>query len=166
MLFRSVTAEINNSVLADINSPDGDAYENILIQTLADRFAEASAERLHQQVRREFWRYAPEEQLSTEELLRESYTGIRPAPGYPACPDHTEKTRLFELLNATQDIGISLTESMAMQPASSICGYYFSHPESHYFGLGKIGRDQLEDYAKRKDFSVEEMEKWLSPIME
>jgi 5-methyltetrahydrofolate--homocysteine methyltransferase len=161
----AVTAEIDKSVLADINSPDGDAYENILIQTLADRFAEALAERLHEQVRREFWGYAPEEQLGTEELLRESYTGIRPAPGYPACPDHTEKTRLFELLNATRDIGISLTESMAMQPASSICGYYFSHPESHYFGLGKIGRDQLEDYAKRKGLSLEEMEKWLSPVL-
>lgn len=161
----AVTAEIREGVLPDIESPTGDAYENILLQTLADRLAEALAERLHEQVRREFWGYVPEEKLSTEELIRESYTGIRPAPGYPACPDHTEKTAIFELLNATRDIGIELTESLAMKPASSICGYYFSHPESHYFGLGKIGRDQLEDYAQRKNLPLEEMEKWLAPVL-
>ena len=161
----AVTAEIKEGVIAEIDSPGGDAYDNIMMQALADRLAEALAERLHEQVRKEFWGYVPGEQLSAEELIREAYVGIRPAPGYPACPEHTEKTTLFELLNATRDIGIQLTESMAMHPASSICGYYFSHPESHYFGLGKIGRDQLQDYARRKGFSLEEMEKWLSPIL-
>lgn len=161
----AVTAEIREGVLPDVESPSGDAYENIMIQTLADRLAEALAERLHEQVRRDFWGYVPEERLSAEELIREAYRGIRPAPGYPACPDHTEKTTLFELLHATRDIGIKLTESMAMHPASSICGYYFSHPDSHYFGLGKIGRDQLEDYAGRKGVPLEKMEKWLSPVL-
>ena len=161
----AVTAEIREGVLQDIDSPEGDAYDNIMMQALADRLAEALAERLHEQVRRELWGYAPGESLTAEELIREAYVGIRPAPGYPACPEHTEKTTLFELLDATRNIGVQLTESMAMQPASSICGYYFSHPESHYFGLGKIGRDQLEDYARRKGMPVEEMEKWLSPIM-
>jgi 5-methyltetrahydrofolate--homocysteine methyltransferase len=161
----AVTAEIKEGVIKDIESPGGDAYDNIMMQALADRLAEALAERLHEQVRKELWGYAPEEQLSADELIRESYVGIRPAPGYPACPEHTEKTSLFNLLNVTPDIGIHLTESMAMQPASSICGYYFSHPESHYFGLGKIGQDQLEDYARRKGLAVEEMRKWLSPVL-
>ena len=161
----AVTAEIKEGVIAEIDSPGGDAYDNIMMQALADRLAEALAERLHEQVRKELWGYAPGEKLSADELIREAYVGIRPAPGYPACPEHTEKTTLFELLNVTPDIGIHLTESMAMQPASSICGYYFSHPESHYFGLGKIGRDQLEDYARRKSLPLEEMEKWLAPVM-
>ena len=148
-----------------MEDPDGDAYESILLQALADRLAEALAERLHEQVRREFWGYAPEENLSAEELIKEAYTGIRPAPGYPACPDHTEKTAIFDLLDVPANTGIELTESLAMNPAASICGYYFSHPGSHYFGLGKIGRDQLEDYARRKKLPLEEMEKWLSPVL-
>jgi len=161
----AVTAEIRKNALPDPDGPGGDAYEHILLQTLSDRLAEALAERLHEQVRREFWGYAPEERLSAEELIREAYQGIRPAPGYPACPDHTEKKAIFDLLNISGLIGIELTESMAMNPASSICGYYFSHPESHYFGLGRIGPDQLEDYARRKGIPLEEMARWLAPVL-
>jgi 5-methyltetrahydrofolate--homocysteine methyltransferase len=143
-----------------------DEYNKILVQILADRFVEAFAECLHQQVRKDFWGYAKDESLTNEELIREGYKGIRPAPGYPACPDHTEKLKLFLLLNVTENIGIELTESLAMNPPASVCGWYFAHPESHYFGLGKIGRDQLEDYAKRKGLSIEEAERWLRPVLE
>jgi len=143
-----------------------DEYNKILVQILADRFVEAFAECLHEQVRKQYWGYAADEQLSNEELIREGYQGIRPAPGYPACPDHTEKLKLFRLLNVTENIGITLTESLAMNPPASVCGWYFAHPESHYFGLGKIGRDQLEDYAQRKGMSLEEAEKWLRPVLE
>jgi 5-methyltetrahydrofolate--homocysteine methyltransferase len=139
-----------------------DDYSKIMLQALADRLAEAFAERLHEKVRTEFWGYAKDEQLSKGELIKEHYIGIRPAPGYPACPDHTEKWKLFDVLNATATIGIRLTESLAMYPASSVCGWYFAHPQSRYFGVGKIQRDQLEDYAKRKGMAVEEMERWLS----
>jgi 5-methyltetrahydrofolate--homocysteine methyltransferase len=104
--------------------------------------------------------------LTSEELIKEQYKGIRPAPGYPACPDHTEKWKLFDLLNATENAGITLTESLAMDPPASVCGWYFAHPQSHYFGLGKIGRDQLEDYASRKGMSLEEAERWLRPVLE
>jgi 5-methyltetrahydrofolate--homocysteine methyltransferase len=145
---------------------DNDEYNKILVQILADRFVEAFAECLHQQVRKNYWGYQKEETLSNESLIREEYKGIRPAPGYPACPDHTEKLKLFSLLNVTENIGISLTESLAMDPPASVCGWYFAHPESHYFGLGKIGRDQLEDYAKRKNMPIEEMERWLRPNMD
>ena len=145
---------------------DNDEYNKILVQILADRFVEAFAECLHQQVRKKYWGYQKDETLSNEQLIREEYKGIRPAPGYPACPDHTEKIKLFSLLNVTENIGIELTESLAMNPPASVCGWYFAHPESHYFGLGKIGRDQLEDYAKRKNMPLEEMEKWLRPNME
>jgi 5-methyltetrahydrofolate--homocysteine methyltransferase len=138
-----------------------DDYSKIMLQALADRLAEAFAERLHEKVRKEFWGYAKDEQLSKGELIHEHYVGIRPAPGYPACPDHTEKWKLFDVLNATATIGIRLTESLAMYPASSVCGWYFAHPQSRYFGVGKIQRDQLEDYAKRKGMAVEEMERWL-----
>ena len=127
---------------------------------------EAFAECLHQQVRKEYWGYAKDEQLTAEELIHEKYNGIRPAPGYPACPDHTEKIKLFDLLNATENIGIELTESLAMNPPASVCGWYFAHPQSHYFGLGKITKDQLEDYAKRKNMSIEEAEKWLRPNLD
>jgi 5-methyltetrahydrofolate--homocysteine methyltransferase len=143
-----------------------DEYNKILVQILADRFVEAFAECLHKEVRTEHWGYERSENLSNEQLIREEYKGIRPAPGYPACPDHTEKLKLFELMNVTENIGIELTESLAMDPPASVCGWYFAHPDSHYFGLGKIGRDQLEDYAKRKAMSMEEAERWLRPVLE
>ena len=139
-----------------------DDYRSILMKALADRLAEAFAERLHERVRKEFWGYAPEENLSNEEMIQCKYTGIRPAPGYPACPDHTEKAALFKLLDATK-VGVKLTESFAMQPAASVCGIYFSHPASKYFWLGKIAKDQVRDLAKRKKMDVKELERWLSP---
>jgi 5-methyltetrahydrofolate--homocysteine methyltransferase len=143
-----------------------DEYNKIMVQILADRFVEAFAECLHQRVRKEYWGYEKNETLSNEELIREQYKGIRPAPGYPACPDHTEKIKLFGLLNATENVGIEMTESLAMNPPASVCGWYIAHPESHYFGIGKIGRDQLEDYAKRKEMSLDEAERWLRPVLE
>jgi len=141
-------------------------YNKILVQILADRLVEAFAECLHQKTRKEIWGYDKNESLSNEQLIKEEYKGIRPAPGYPACPDHTEKIKLFELLNATENIGVELTESLAMNPPASVCGWYIAHPQSHYFGLGKIGRDQLADYAKRKGMSLEEAERWLRPNLE
>ena len=143
-----------------------DDYNKIMLQALADRLAEAFAELLHKRTRTEFWGYAKDEALIKDDLISEKYKGIRPAPGYPACPDHTEKYKLFDLLNATDNAGIQLTESLAMHPAASVCGWYFSHPESTYFGVGKIMQDQLEDYAHRKEMSIEEMTKWLSPNLE
>ncbi len=145
---------------------DHDEYNKILVQILADRFVEAFAECLHQRVRKEYWGYEKNETLTNEQLIKEEYKGIRPAPGYPACPDHTEKLKLFELLNVTRNIGIELTESLAMNPPASVCGWYIAHPQSHYFGLGKIGKDQLEDYAKRKGMSLDEAEKWMRPVLE
>ena len=145
---------------------DFDDYNKIILQALADRLVEAFAELLHEKTRKEFWGYATDEHLSTKELVEERYQGIRPAPGYPACPDHTEKYKLFELLNATENVGITLTESLAMYPASSVCGWYFAHPESKYFGVGKIAKDQVEDYAKRKNMPIEEVERWLRPVLE
>ena len=143
-----------------------DDYNKIILQALADRFAEAFAEVLHERTRKEFWGHATKEHLTKVELIEERYLGIRPAPGYPACPDHTEKYKLFKLLNATENAGITLTESLAMYPASSVCGWYFAHPESKYFGVGKIGKDQLEDYAKRKNMPFEEAERWMRPNLE
>ncbi len=143
-----------------------DEYNKILVQILADRFVEAFAECLHKEVRTKYWGYEKDENLSNEQLIHEEYLGIRPAPGYPACPDHTEKLKLFSLLSVTENIGIELTESLAMNPPASVCGWYFAHPKSHYFGLGKIGRDQLEDYAKRKSMPIEEAERWLRPVLE
>jgi 5-methyltetrahydrofolate--homocysteine methyltransferase len=143
-----------------------DDYNKIILQALADRLAEALAEYVHERVRKEYWGYASTEQKSTDDLIAESYQGIRPAPGYPACPDHTEKYKLFHLLNAEDAIGIQLTESLAMYPASSVCGWYFAHPDSKYFGVGKIERDQLIDYTTRKGLTIEEMERWLSPILD
>ena len=143
-----------------------DEYNKIMVQILADRFVEAFAECLHQKTRKEFWGYDKNENLTSQQLIKEEYKGIRPAPGYPACPDHTEKIKLFELLNATENIGVELTESLAMNPPASVCGWYLAHPESHYFGLGKIGRDQRDDYAKRKGMSVDEAERWLRPNLE
>jgi 5-methyltetrahydrofolate--homocysteine methyltransferase len=142
-----------------------DDYSKILLQALADRLAEAFAEYLHEQVRTSHWGYASDEKLDNESLIREAYQGIRPAPGYPACPDHTEKYKLFDLLGGEEATGITLTESLAMYPASSVCGWYFAHPQSSYFGLGKIGRDQLADYARRKNMSLEEAQRWLRPVL-
>jgi len=118
---------------------------------------------MHERVRKEFWGYAVDESFNNNDLIKEKYRGIRPAPGYPACPDHTEKTGLFTLLNARQNAGIDLTDSMAMMPASSVSGYYFAHPESQYFGIGKISKDQVKDYAKRKDMDLRMAERWLAP---
>ena len=143
-----------------------DEYNKILVQIMADRFVEAFAECLHQQVRKQHWGYEKNESLTNEQLIKEEYHGIRPAPGYPACPDHTEKLKLFNLLSVTENIGIELTESLAMDPPASVCGWYIAHPQSHYFGLGKIGRDQLQDYAQRKGMNLEEAEKWLRPVLE
>jgi 5-methyltetrahydrofolate--homocysteine methyltransferase len=127
--------------------------------------AEALAEMLHMLVRKEYWGYAANEHLDNESLIKEAYQGIRPAPGYPACPDHTEKSKLFSVLDAEKKIGIRLTESMAMYPASSVSGMYFAHPESRYFGLGKIGKDQVVHYAARKQMKIEEVERWLAPVL-
>lgn len=143
-----------------------DDYNKILVQVLGDRFVEAFAECLHEKVRKEYWGYAKDEILDNQQLIGEEYKGIRPAPGYPACPEHTEKTKLFALMNVTENTGIILTENFAMSPPAAICGWYFGHPQSHYFGLGKIDRDQLEDYAKRKGMSIEEAERWLSPVLQ
>ena len=140
-----------------------DDYNAILLKALADRLAEAFAERMHERVRREFWAYAENETLENEDLIREAYQGIRPAPGYPACPDHTGKGDLFTLLGAEKNAGITLTDSFAMTPASSVSGYYFSHPDARYFGVGRIGRDQVEDYANRRGIPLEEAERWLAP---
>ncbi len=136
-----------------------------MAKALADRLAEALAERLHQRVRKEFWAYAPDEDLNAGALIAEKYRGIRPAPGYPAQPDHTEKATLFNLLDGERQIGVRLTESFAMWPGASVCGVYFSHPDSYYFGVGRIERDQAEDYAKRKGWTIAAAEKWLAPIL-
>ena len=140
-----------------------DDYNSIMVKALADRFAEAFAEYLHEKVRKEIWGYAADEVLSKEDLIEESYKGIRPAPGYPACPDHLEKPTIWKLLNVEEEIGVTLTESMAMWPASSVSGYYFGNPESKYFGLGKIKEDQVIDYAKRRNVSTDVAMKWLNP---
>jgi 5-methyltetrahydrofolate--homocysteine methyltransferase len=160
-----VTAGIGEDVVADRFKNANDDYSSILCKALADRLAEAFAERMHARVRREFWGYAPDETLTPEDLILEKYRGIRPAPGYPAQPDHTEKATLFALLDAENSAGVTLTESYAMWPGSSVSGLYFSHPESFYFGVGKIERDQVEDYAGRKGWSVAEAERWLAPVL-
>jgi len=144
---------------------DHDDYHAILLKALADRLAEAYAERLHERVRKEFWGYAMGENLSNEEIIKAEYRGIRPAPGYPACPDHTEKGMLWTLIDPIENAGIQLTESFAMLPTAAVSGFYFSHPESDYFGIGKIGRDQVEDYARRKGMTVREAERWLAPVL-
>jgi len=160
-----VTAGIGEDVVADRFKNANDDYSSILCKALADRLAEAFAERMHQRVRKEFWAYAPDESISPDELILEKYDGIRPAPGYPAQPDHTEKRTLFALLDAEATAGVKLTESFAMWPGSSVSGLYFSHPESFYFGVGKIERDQVEDYAARKAMAVAEIERWLAPVL-
>ena len=159
----AVTAGIGIEEKLELFKGAHDDYNDILLKALADRFAEAFAEHMHERVRKEFWGYAVDESFNNNDLIKEKYRGIRPAPGYPACPDHTEKTGLFTLLNARQNAGIDLTDSMAMMPASSVSGYYFALPESQYFGIGKISKDQVKDYAKRKDMDLRMAERWLAP---
>ena len=158
-----VTAGLGLDVLVTKYESDHDDYQSIMAKALADRLAEAAAEYVHELIRKDYWGYAPNEGLDNESLISEKYQGIRPAPGYPACPEHTEKRTLFSMLDVEKNIGVTLTESMAMWPAASVSGWYFSHPESKYFGLGKIQKDQVADYAERKGWSLEEAEKWLSP---
>ena len=140
-----------------------DDYNSILLKSLADRLAEAFAERLHERVRTDYWGYASAECFTNEELIKEAYIGIRPAPGYPACPDHSPKRQLFDLLDVPNETGIDLTESFAMMPTASVSGYYFSHPNARYFGIGRVGRDQAEDYARRRGEQVQTAERWLAP---
>ena len=142
-----------------------DDYRSIMLKSLADRLAEAFAEKLHERVRKQYWGYAADETLDNEALIQEKYQGIRPAPGYPACPDHTEKGILWDLMDIKDKVGIELTESYAMMPAAAVSGMYFSHPESKYFGTGKIHKDQVEDYARRKGMTLEQAERWLSPVL-
>ena len=163
MGFFAVTAGLEIEKLVEKYDADHDDYNSILIKAVADRFAEAFAELMHERTRREFWGYAPDEKLDPEALIREKYDGIRPAPGYPACPDHTEKAKLFNLLDPEGKTGIALTESFAMYPAASVSGFYFAHANSKYFGLGKVGKDQVEDYAQRKEMDLPKMERWLAP---
>ena len=151
------------TALAEGLEADGDDYGAILLKAVADRLAEGAAEWLHEKVRTELWATSPDEALSNEEIIRMRYRGIRPAPGYPACPDHTEKRALWRLLEVHERTGLQLTENLAMQPASAVCGWYFAHPQARYFGVGALGRDQVVDYARRKGMSVEEAERWLAP---
>jgi 5-methyltetrahydrofolate--homocysteine methyltransferase len=161
----AVTAGIGIEARIEKFEADHDDYNSILLKALADRLAEAFAERMHERVRKEFWGYAAAENLGNEELIKEEYRGIRPAPGYPACPDHTEKDILWELLEPDRNAGITITESFAMLPTASVSGFYFSHPEARYFGTGKLARDQIEDYAGRKGMAIEEVERWLAPVL-
>ncbi len=158
-----VTTGFGTQELATNFEEAHDDYNSIMIKALADRLAEAFAEYLHKEVRTNYWGYAANEDLSNEELIKENYKGIRPAPGYPACPDHLEKQTIWDLLKVEESIGVRLTESLAMWPAASVSGYYFGNPEAKYFGLGKITEDQLKDYAKRRGISTEEAQKWLNP---
>jgi 5-methyltetrahydrofolate--homocysteine methyltransferase len=159
----AVTAGIGIDEHVDRFEKAHDDYSAIVLKALADRLAEALAEYMHERTRREFWAYAPQEQLSNQDLIAETYRGIRPAPGYPACPDHSEKAKLWELLDVEASIGLRLTESFAMFPTAAVSGFYFAHPEARYFSVGKIDRDQLESYAVRKGASIAEAEKWLAP---
>ena len=173
MLFRSeahgltdhigafvVTASINDEAIKPYADDD---YASIMIRILSDRLAEAAAEWLDMKIRTEYWGYDKKENLTIEEILKLKYKGIRPAPGYPACPDHTEKRVIFDLLEAEKNIGAELTENFAMVPAAAVSGYFFAHPGSSYFNIGKLGSDQLADYAKRKNFAPGEAKKWLAP---
>jgi 5-methyltetrahydrofolate--homocysteine methyltransferase len=161
----AVTAGIGEEKVVDRFKFANDDYSAILAKALADRLAEAAAEHMHQRVRKEFWGYAADETLANDELIAEQYRGIRPAPGYPAQPDHTEKATVFRLLDVERAIGVKLTESFAMWPGASVSGLYLSHPDSYYFGVGKIERDQVQDYAARKEMSCDDMERWLAPIL-
>ncbi len=155
-----MTATLDNDSLETYKDDD---YALIMIRILSDRIAEAAAEYLHAKIRREYWGYSPDEDMSIEDLLKTRYRGIRPAPGYPACPDHTEKRIIFDLLDAEKMTGAGLTENFAMTPPAAVSGYIFSHPASVYFNIGKIGEDQLNDYASRKNMTVEEAARWLAP---
>ena len=145
----------------DVFEKDHDDYNSIMLKAIADRLAEALTEYMHKKIRKEIWGYVADEDFKNEDLIKEEYKGIRPAPGYTACPDHTEKLTIFELLDAENSIGVSLTESMAMSPNATVSGYYFAHPEAKYFSVGKVQDDQIVDYAKRKNITTKEAEKWL-----
>ena len=160
-----VTAGPEAEAVAERFRAAGDDYSSIMVKALADRFAEAMAEYMHERVRKELWGYAPSEALTTEELISEAYRGIRPAPGYPSQPEHTEKETLFRLLDAERLIGVSLTSSFAMTPAASVSGLYLAHPDAIYFALGRIERDQVEDYARRKGWDIKTAERWLAPVL-
>ena len=160
-----VTAGVEEVAISERFAAANDDYSSILVKALADRFAEAFAERMHERVRREFWGYATDEALVPEDMIGESYAGIRPAPGYPAQPDHTEKETLFRLLDAEAATGVKLTESYAMWPGSSVSGVYIGHPGSYYFGVAKVERDQVQDYAARKGMPIKEVERWLGPVL-
>ena len=159
----AVTTGIGLDELRQDFEADLDDYKSIMAKAMADRLAEAFTELMHEKVRRELWGYAPDENLTDEQIILGTYRGIRPAPGYPACPDHTEKATLFKLLNATANTGIQLTETFAMHPTAAVCGIFFAHPQSKYFAIGKIAQDQIMDYAKRKKMTEQEAEKWLGP---
>ena len=159
----AVTAGIGIESHLERFEKDHDDYSSILLKALADRLAEALAEYLHERVRKEFWGYDAGEELSNDELIAEAYRGIRPAPGYPACPDHTEKAKLWELLDVEASIGLRLTDSFAMYPTAAVSGFYFSHPDARYFSVGQLSRDQVESYARRKGMHIAEAERWLSP---
>ena len=161
----AVTTGIGEEEAIERHIKATDDYGRIMVKALCDRLAEAFAERLHQRVRKELWGYAKDETLANDDLIAEKYRGIRPAPGYPAQPDHTEKATLWKLMDVEAAAGITLTESYAMWPGAAVSGLYLSHPESHYFGVGKIERDQVDDYARRKGWSVEECERWLAPVL-
>jgi 5-methyltetrahydrofolate--homocysteine methyltransferase len=161
-----VTAGPEEIAIAERFEAAGDDYSSILLKALADRIAEAFAERMHERVRTELWAYAPDESLTPEQLLKEKFRGIRPAPGYPSQPDHSEKVILFDLLDAPAAVGVELTESFAMWPGSSVSGLYFAHPDAKYFGVGKITRDQLADYAARKGWTIDDAEHHLAPLLD
>ncbi|HSD26054.1 MAG TPA: vitamin B12 dependent-methionine synthase activation domain-containing protein, partial [Vicinamibacteria bacterium] len=160
----AVTTGLGAEELAAAHEKEHDDYAAIMVKALADRLAEALAEWLHRRARAD-WGYGRDESLSIEELIREKYRGIRPAPGYPACPDHSEKRLLFDLLGGEERVGIRLTETFAMRPAASVCGFYFAHPQARYFALGKIGRDQVLDYHRRKGMDLRSVERWLAPVL-
>ncbi len=162
----AVTAGHGVDALVNKYELNHDDYHAILVKSITDRLAEAFAEHLHERVRKEFWGYSSDEDFNNESLIKESYIGIRPAPGYPACPDHSEKKILFRLLDVENNTKMKLTESYAIYPAASVAGFYFGSSESQYFGIGKIGRDQVEDYAIRKNMEKKEVEKWLSPSLD
>ena len=162
----AVTTGIGADELAEQYEAKQDDYNAIMVKALADRLAEAFAEHLHERVRREHWGYAADEALDNEALIKEKYRGIRPAPGYPACPDHTEKATLFKLLDAKKNAGLTLTDSFAMSPAAAVSGWYFGHPESKYFNTGKIDKDQLASLAERKSMPIDDLARWLSPILD
>lgn len=159
----AVTGGLEEDALANGYDNAHDDYNKIMVKALSDRLAEAFAEYLHQQVRTKIWGYSPDEALSNDELIRAKYQGTRPAPGYPACPEHTEKAKIWQLLNVENRIGMKLTDAYAMWPGASVSGWYFSHPESKYFAVAQIQKDQVEDYAKRRGMSMSDVERWLAP---